>query len=250
MSREFALRDYLAQVKGGYDYVLIDTMPSLGMLTVNALAASDSVLIPVQAQYLSAKGMTQLVRTIGKVKKQINPALKIDGILLTLVDTRTNFARDTANLLWQNYGSVLRIFKTQISKTGFVTIDTNRYGVSPELAGRLVQAKLWFDKIEIFHDHQRLKTFRRNYGKNQECLDWRDYLPTLVKKPGAATETTFFSQMPKLWQQHLQGVQGAERKSALLLLSEIARDGDDALCDEALRMASKQGLADTESIRQ
>ena len=85
MSREFALRDYLAQVKGGYDYVLIDTMPSLGMLTVNALAASDSVLIPVQAQYLSAKGMTQLVRTINKVKKQINPALKIDGILLTLV---------------------------------------------------------------------------------------------------------------------------------------------------------------------
>ena len=114
MSREFALRDCLVQVKGGYDYVLIDTMPSLGMLTVNALAASDSVIVPVQAQYLSAKGMTQLVRTIGKVRKQINPALKIDGILLTLVDTRTNFARDTANLLRQNYGSILRIFKTQI----------------------------------------------------------------------------------------------------------------------------------------
>jgi len=114
MSREFALRDYLAQVKGDNDYVLIDTMPSLGMLTVNALAAADSVLIPVQAQYLSAKGMTQLVRTIGKVKKQINPALKIDGILLTLVDVRTNFARDIANLLRQNYGGVLRIFNTQI----------------------------------------------------------------------------------------------------------------------------------------
>ena len=114
MSREFALRNYLAQVKSGYDYVLIDTMPSLGMLTVNALAAADSVLIPVQAQYLSAKGMTQLVRTIGKVKKQINPALRIDGILLTLVDVRTNFARDTANLLRQNYGGVLRIFKTHI----------------------------------------------------------------------------------------------------------------------------------------
>jgi len=114
MSREFALRDYLAQVKGEYDYVLIDTMPSLGMLTVNALAAADSVLIPVQAQYLSAKGMTQLVRTINKVRKQINPALKIDGILLTLVDVRTNFARDTASLLRQNYGNVLCIFKTQI----------------------------------------------------------------------------------------------------------------------------------------
>jgi len=114
MSREFALRDYLVQVKGGYDYVLIDTMPSLGMLTVNALAASDSVIVPVQAQYLSAKGMTQLVRTIGKVQKQINPALKIDGILLTLVDMRTNFARDTAAVLQQSYGNVLRIFKTQI----------------------------------------------------------------------------------------------------------------------------------------
>ena len=114
MSREFVLRDYLVQVKGGYDYVLIDTMPSLGMLTVNALAASDSVLIPVQAQYLSAKGMTQLVRTISKVQKQINPALKIDGILLTLVDVRTNLARDTAALLQQSYGSVLRIFQTQI----------------------------------------------------------------------------------------------------------------------------------------
>ena len=114
MSREFALRDYLAQVKDGYDYVLIDTMPSLGMLTVNALAASDSVIVPVQAQYLSAKGMTQLVRTISKVQRQINPALKIDGILLTLVDARTKFARDTAAVLQQNYGNVLRIFETQI----------------------------------------------------------------------------------------------------------------------------------------
>jgi len=112
MSREFVLRNYLAQVKGGYNYVLLDTMPSLGMITINALAASDSVIVPVQAQYLSAKGMTQLVRTIGKVQKQINPALKIDGILLTLVDVRTNFARDTAALLQQSYGNVLRIFET------------------------------------------------------------------------------------------------------------------------------------------
>jgi chromosome partitioning protein len=114
MSREFVLRNYLATVKSEYDYVLIDTMPSLGMLTVNALAAADSVLIPVQAQYLSAKGMTQLVRTINKVRKQINQALKIDGILLTLVDARTNFARETAAVIRQNYGGVLRMFKTHI----------------------------------------------------------------------------------------------------------------------------------------
>jgi transposase len=145
---------------------------------------------------------------------------------------------------------VFRYESFAVGKTGFVTIDTNRYGVSPELAGRIVQAKLWFDRIEVFHDHQRLKTFRRNYGRNQECLDWRDYLPALTKKPNAATETKFFGQMPALWQRHLKAVQGAQRKSALLLLSEIVRDGNDDLCDEALRLASQQGLADTESIRQ
>jgi len=145
---------------------------------------------------------------------------------------------------------VFRYDSFAINKTGFVMIDSNRYGVSPELAGQVVQAKLWFDKIELFHDHRHLKTFRRSYGKNQECLDWRDYLPTLVKKPAAVTETKFFNEMPKLWQRHLTVTQGAERKSALLLLSEIVNEGNDTLCDEALRLASQQGRADTESIRQ
>ena len=81
MSRELTLKNYLNEVKNGYDYVLIDCMPSLGMLTINALAASDSVIVPVQAQYLPAKGMTQLMKTIGKVQRQINPALKVDGVL-------------------------------------------------------------------------------------------------------------------------------------------------------------------------
>ena len=75
-------------MKENYEYILIDCMPSLGMITLNALSASDEVIIPVQAQYLPAKGMTQLVSTISKVKKYINPNLKIDGILLTLVDNR------------------------------------------------------------------------------------------------------------------------------------------------------------------
>jgi len=145
---------------------------------------------------------------------------------------------------------VFRYESFAVDKTGFVKIDANRYGVSPELAGQKVQAKLWFDKIELFHDRQRLKTFRRNYGKNQECLDWRDYVPLLTKKPNAATETKFFGQMPVLWQRHLEATQGAERKSALLLLSEIVAEDNDALCDEVLRLASQQGRADTESIRQ
>ena len=114
MRREFTLQDYLDRVKGGYDYVLIDCMPSLGMITINALAAADSVIVPVQAQYLPAKGMTQLMKTIGKVKKQINPTLKVDGVVLTLADMRTNLARATVDVLRQQYGSVLKIYKTQI----------------------------------------------------------------------------------------------------------------------------------------
>ena len=93
MSREFTLRTYVNEAKKHYDVVLIDCMPSLGMITINALAAADSVIIPVQAHYLPAKGMTQLMKTINKVKRQINPALKVDGVLLTLVDGRTNLAR-------------------------------------------------------------------------------------------------------------------------------------------------------------
>jgi chromosome partitioning protein len=104
MSREFTLREYLNRIKHEYDYVIIDCMPSLGMVTINALAAADSVIVPVQAQYLPAKGMTQLMRTIGKVKKQINPNLKIDGVLLTLADMRTNLARATAETLRKHLG--------------------------------------------------------------------------------------------------------------------------------------------------
>lgn len=114
MSRETTLRSYLSQVKENYDYILIDCMPSLGMITLNALAAADSVIIPVQAQYLPAKGMTQLLQTVIKVKKHINPDLKIDGILLTLVDGRTNLAKSTVEALRTNFGSVMRIYQSSI----------------------------------------------------------------------------------------------------------------------------------------
>ncbi len=114
MSREFTLRNYLHLIKHEYDYILIDCPPSLSMLTINALAAANSVIVPVQAQYLPAKGMTQLMRTIGKVRKQINPGLKVDGVLLTLADMRTTLARATADTLRQQYGGVLKIYKTQI----------------------------------------------------------------------------------------------------------------------------------------
>ncbi|MVB09523.1 Sporulation initiation inhibitor protein Soj [Caprobacter fermentans] len=114
MSREKILKQYLDGVKRQYDYVLLDCMPSLGMLTVNALAAADSVLIPVQAQYLPAKGLEQLLQTINKVRRQINPKLKIDGILLTMVDSRTNYSKEISTLLRDTYGSKLKVFDVEI----------------------------------------------------------------------------------------------------------------------------------------
>lgn len=114
MSREFTLKAYLNEIKSGYDFILIDCMPSLGMLTINALAAADSVIVPVQAQYLPAKGMTQLMKTITKVQRQINPSLKVDGVLLTLADMRTNLAHVTADSIRQNYGRLIKVYQTVI----------------------------------------------------------------------------------------------------------------------------------------
>ena len=114
MSRETVLRNYLNEVNQSYDYVIIDCMPSLGMITLNALSAADSVIIPVQAQYLPARGMTQLLKTINRVKKFINPELKIDGILLTLVDNRTNLAKSTMETLRENFGGHIKIYRSAI----------------------------------------------------------------------------------------------------------------------------------------
>ena len=114
ISRETALRNYLSEMNGKYDYVLIDCMPSLDMVTINALSAADSVIIPVQAQYLPAKGMTQLVQTISRVKKRINPNLKIDGMIPTLVDSRTNVAKSTVEALRENFGNQIKMYRTYI----------------------------------------------------------------------------------------------------------------------------------------
>jgi len=110
MSRETILRQYVEIVKPVYDYIIVDTSPSLGMLTINALAASDTVLIPVQAQYLSVKGMELLLKTIARVRRYFNPGLEIGGILLTMVDTRTIFTREIITLLKGAYDGKLTIF--------------------------------------------------------------------------------------------------------------------------------------------
>ena len=117
MSRETVLRQVLDALKFQYDYILLDCMPSLGMLTVNALAASDQVLIPVQANYLSAKGLEQLLQTVNKVKRQINPKLRIEGILLTMVDLRTNFAKEISTLIRDTYGSKLKVYDADIPRS-------------------------------------------------------------------------------------------------------------------------------------
>jgi chromosome partitioning protein len=114
MSRESILKGYLDGIKQKYDYVLIDCMPSLGMMTVNALVAADSVIIPSQPNFLSTKGLNLLMRSIARIKKQINPKLRIDGILLTMVDSRTNNAKAIIASLRSSVGESIRVFSTEI----------------------------------------------------------------------------------------------------------------------------------------
>ena len=116
MSREKMLKQCLEPLKRDYDFILIDCMPSLGMLTINALAAADSALVPVQPQFLSAKGLEQLLQTVNKVRRQINRNLKINGILLTMSDNRTNYSKEVSALLRSTYGSKIKVFDTEIPR--------------------------------------------------------------------------------------------------------------------------------------
>ena len=113
MSRERVLKTYVNEVKKNYDYVLIDCMPSLGMITINALAA-DSVIIPTQPHYLSAKGLELLLRSVSMVKRQINPKLRIDGILMTMVMPRTNISKEITATVKSAYGQKIKVFDTEI----------------------------------------------------------------------------------------------------------------------------------------
>ena len=142
MNREKMLKQVLDSAKREYDFILLDCMPSLGMLTIvalllwpevriscgfiviscgdiaiNALAAADTTLIPVQAQYLSAKGLEQLLQTVQKVRRQINPKLKIEGILLTMTDSRTNYGKQIDTLIRQAYGSKIKVFDQTIPRS-------------------------------------------------------------------------------------------------------------------------------------
>ena len=114
MSRETVMRQFLQEMRQQYDYILIDCMPSLGMITINALVAADYVLVPVEAAYLPVKGLQQLIKTIGNIHRKLNPSLEILGILLTKVDRRTNFARETSTKIREVYGDRVHIFENCI----------------------------------------------------------------------------------------------------------------------------------------
>ena len=114
MSREQILKQYVSLIKDRYDYIIIDCMPSLSTLTINVLSCADSVMIPVQSAYLPVKGLEQLIKTISKVKRHLNPKIEIEGILITMVDGRTNYAKDITTMLREAYGRNIKIFENHI----------------------------------------------------------------------------------------------------------------------------------------
>lgn len=128
LSREWILKSYLDEVRPCYDYILIDCMPSLGMLTINALVAADEVIIPVQAAYLPVKGLQQLMKTIGKVKR-LNRGLRIMGILLTMVDMRSNFTKDIVEMVREAYGDEIGVFESMIPLS-IRAAETSAEGIS------------------------------------------------------------------------------------------------------------------------
>jgi chromosome partitioning protein len=115
IGRERALEKSLAEVKANYDYVLIDTPPSLGLLTINALVASNGVIVPVQCEYLSLRGLVQLENTLSMIRENLNPHVEIEGILPTMYDSRTLHSREAVEILEENFGEL--VFDTKIRKT-------------------------------------------------------------------------------------------------------------------------------------
>src|ERR1044072_7568074 len=116
IGRERSLQKALAPVREDYDFILIDTPPSLGLLTINALTAANKVIVPVQCEYLSMRGLIQLQNTLHMIRENLNPDVEIEGILPTLMDTRTTHAKEAIEILEENFGD--RVFATRITKTG------------------------------------------------------------------------------------------------------------------------------------
>ena len=162
ISRERVLTTCINEVKKNYDYVLIDCMPSLGMLTINALAAADSVVIPTQPHYLSAKGLELLLRSVSKVRRQINPHLRIDGILMTMVMPRTNISKEVTALVRSAYGQNIKVFDAQIPHS-IRAVEATAEGKSIfayDKGGKVAAAYEQFGK-EVAHIGEKQKKQRR-----------------------------------------------------------------------------------------
>lgn len=162
MSREYTLRNCISELKKDYDYMLIDCMPSLGMITINALASADKVIIPVQSEFLAAKGMSHLMNTVLKVRKQINPELKIGGILLTMVDGRTNLSKEIAKELKETYGVAFKLYDTQIPRA-VKAAESSRQGesiLSYDKKSKVAQSYIDFAKEVI--DYERKEKTRNS----------------------------------------------------------------------------------------
>ena len=164
MSREKVLKQVLDGVKRSYDIILLDCTPSIGMLTINALAAADSALIPVQAQYLPAKGLEQLLQTINRVRRQINPRLRIEGILMTMTDSRTSFGKEIDSLIRQAYGGKIKVFAQGIPRS-VRAAETSAEGKSifaHDPKGKVAEAYRALTK-EVMHNSEK----RRKHQLNQ-----------------------------------------------------------------------------------
>ena len=169
MSRELILRSMVDRLREFYDYIIIDCMPSLGMMTINALACADSVLIPVQAAYLPVKGLQQLIKTIERVKKQLNPKLKIEGILLTMVDNRTNYARDISLMVYETYSASIKVFGTEIPmsvRASEVSVEGGSiYSYDQKMVDANIQREEILPSEKAFAYKMKLDALKRTAGR-------------------------------------------------------------------------------------
>ncbi len=149
---------------------------------------------------------------------------------------------------------VVRYEALKVSKTGFLTVETNKYGVSSELQGETVQSKIYFDRIDFFYQGEEVGSFERSYERHREFYDWKKFLPVLCWKTNATINASFFHQFPEKWQYYLRKTKESEGnsgiRSAIRLLNDIVLDGNESFCDDLITLGEEQGRNDVESLRQ